>query len=150
MILTASEKTDSVFIEVNAITKESFSGYELPPVGVLRDHFDAYDVFVLKATWPPAEAGKIVSYAIVSEKHGEPYIWSLATRINWRGQGLASGLLEDIETFAREKRAYGVGLTTNVNNPAQKLYFDHGYRVYQVLANYYLGSNGLYMRRELC
>lgn len=147
MMLQPIEKNDWTFIEINRITKESFTGVEVPPIQVLRREYDLGDIFVRVTT---EGEPRIRSYAIVSEKWNQPYIWSLATDNRDRGQGLASSLLKEIEEYERKKGEREINLTTHVNNPAQKLYFDHGYRVKNVIDNYYLGGfDGLLMRKEL-
>jgi ribosomal protein S18 acetylase RimI-like enzyme len=152
MKIAPIEKSDWLFIEIRRLTNESFQGVEVPPVQVLRREFEVDDIFVrMNTEGEPA----LRAYLILSEKYGEPYIWSLATDKPYRGQGLAASLLTEVDEFvktlptAKRRGITGVGLTTHVNNPAQKLYFDHGYRVKQVLDNYYLGGDGLYMRKEV-
>jgi len=146
------EKSDWLFSEIKRLTSESFTGVEVPPVQVLRKEFEIGDIFVRAAT---EGEPMIRAYLILREKMNEPYIWSLATDRAHRGQGLAASLLNEVDEFvktlptAKRRGMTGIGLTTHVNNPAQKLYFDHGYRVKQVLDNYYLGGDGLYMRKEV-
>lgn len=146
------EKTEWLFSEIKRLTNESFTGVEVPPVRVLRTEFEIGDIFIRTAT---EGEPKVLAYLILREKMNEPYIWSLATDKAHRGQGLASSLLKEVDEFvktlpeAKRRGITGVGLTTHVNNPAQKLYFDHGYRVKQLLDNYYLGGDGLYMRKEV-
>jgi ribosomal protein S18 acetylase RimI-like enzyme len=152
MRLEDNEKTGLIFERIWDITKASFDGVELPPRSILEHEYGQGTVFITKATWPPVDAGKIVSYALLREKYGEPYLWAIATDPEWRGKGLAGGLLREVENFVKYilKDAAGIGLATNVNNPAQKLYFDHGYRVIKHLPGYYgQGNNGLFMRRPL-
>lgn len=154
MKLTPIEKTDRMFLEIRRLSDASFTGVEIPPVQVLRQEYDLGDVFVRMCDNKPCD-NSVSSFLILREKMNEPYIWSLATDKNHRGEGLASSLLHEVDTFVKtlpgvQRRGFtGIGLTTHVNNPAQKLYFDHGYRVRQVLDNYYLGGDGLYMRKEV-
>jgi ribosomal protein S18 acetylase RimI-like enzyme len=148
MRLERIEKTQAVFDRIWEITEASFTGVELPPKGVLETEFGyaVNSVFTdsRRASW-------IQSYALLSEKFGEAYIWSIATAPTSRGCGFASHLLDEIEDYARTTlHQTGIGLSTNVNNPAQKLYFDHGYRVERFMPGYYGKlENGLFMRRPL-
>jgi ribosomal protein S18 acetylase RimI-like enzyme len=143
MRLADWQKTDTVFDRIWDITKASFSGIELPPQSILHYEFGRGQVFVNDPV--------IDCYSILSEKFGEPYIWAIATDPAERGRGLAGKVLDEIEDYVRElKNATGIGLTTNTNNPAQKLYFDKGYRVLKHLPGYYgPGESGLFMRRPL-
>jgi len=142
------EKSDRIFKEINELSKESFTGIEIPPIGLLREQFDAGDVFVIVSD-NDETPGKVLSFAIVTTRWDEPYIWITATDRVHRGQGLATHILGEIDEFVRKTGRYGVGLVTHVNNPAQKLYFDRGFRVVRVLPNYYVGFDGLMMRKEL-
>jgi ribosomal protein S18 acetylase RimI-like enzyme len=140
-------KQDNVFEEIAAIHYTSFSPLERAPNGVLRHIFDTGHVFV---TYSP-DGERVVAFAFLTEKHGEPYIWVIATHQDYRGQGLAGHLLDEIEEFVRATTATGILLTVHVNNAkAQRLYLEKGYRVLRFLTNYY-GSNepGLMMRRPL-
>jgi ribosomal protein S18 acetylase RimI-like enzyme len=98
-------------------------------------------VFVLRT-----HAENIYAYAIVIEKGGR-FLWSIAVRP--RRQGFGTTLLKEIEAFYRKAGRQGISLTCNTHNPAQKLYFDLGYRVERVLPRYYGEDNGLFMRRIL-
>ena len=93
-------------------------------------------------------AGEIISYVMVVEQP-EPYVWSVATKPQFRGQGLATKLLSEAIEWYRIKGAKHLELTVNVNNPAQKLYFDLGFRAVQVFRKYYGEASGLRMRRTL-
>lgn len=143
-------KTDEMFDQIFDITKASFDDIECPPAFFLKQEFNRGTIFVMTEP-PPSQT--IIAYAILGEKNGEPYIWSIATREKYRGRGCAGLLLDEIENFVKYilKDATGIGLMTNVNNPAQKLYFDKGYRILKHQPNYYgSGINGLYMRRPIC
>ena len=140
-------RQDNTFEEIAAINYAAFDPMERAPNGILRNIFDTGDVFV---TYSPD--GKVLAYAFLTEKLNEPYVWSIAVHENYRGQGLASHLLDEVEDFVRAtSTANGILLTVHVNNAmAQRLYLAKGYRVLKFLTNYY-GSNesGLMMRRPL-
>ena len=140
-------RQDNTFEEIAAINYAAFDPMERAPNGILRNIFDTGDVFV---TYSPD--GKVLAYAFLTEKLNEPYVWSIAVHENYRGQGLASHLLDEVEDFVRAtSTANGILLTVHVNNAmAQRLYLAKGYRVLKFLTDYY-GSNesGLMMRRPL-
>lgn len=134
---------DSYTLEaVQDISDESFEGVERADQDTFRFQYDNSEVFL------HSKYGEIDAYAIVNGRESEPYLWSIATRKEFRGLGIASRLLKEIIEWYRGK-ATQIELTTNVNNPAQKLYFDHGFRVIRVLPKYYGGASGLRMRRML-
>lgn len=141
--MRVTERNEPKFLlqRVIEITEKSFRDDELPPRGILTEQFMDGTVFI--------DSGDVKSYAIVSEKFGERYIWAIATHPDHRGRGLAGELLDEIEAWARENKAPSLTLTTHSDNPAQKLYFDKGYRVTRVLQDYYQTGNGLFMRRKL-
>jgi ribosomal protein S18 acetylase RimI-like enzyme len=141
-------KQDNTFEEIAAINYASFGPKQRAPNDILRNRFDTSDVFV---TYSP-DGKRVVAFALLAEKLNEPYVWVIATHENYRGQGLAGHLLDEIEEFVRATNtATGIWLTVHVNNAkAQRLYLEKGYRVLKFLTNYY-GSNesGLAMRRPL-
>jgi ribosomal protein S18 acetylase RimI-like enzyme len=95
-------------------------------------------------------AGEIDCYALVNFKFGILYIWAIATDPTARGQGFANQVLDEIARHALAIRESRIGLATNVNNPAQKLYFDKGYRVTKHLRDFYgRGDHGLFMERNM-
>lgn len=81
-----------------------------------------------------------------------PYIWSVSTRSTHRGRGIATLLLNEFEKYYRAHReGYTcLWLHTRVENPAQKLYFNLGYRVTAVVPNLYaVGQHGLTMKKHI-
>jgi ribosomal protein S18 acetylase RimI-like enzyme len=144
MRLTHEDRTRS-FESILRIHDASFSGSERAPRDLLQNIVDTGEVFVRLSG-----DGEYRCFALLTEKFGEPYIWAIATDPLYRGKGLASSLLDEIAEYVQRNHLHGIGLTTQCDNPAQKLYFDKGYRVRRVLSGYYgLGSDGLFMRREL-
>lgn len=143
MRLTEETKTADVFERVLEINDASFSGISRVPRGIFKTHFDRDEVFIVQ--W----GGPIVGFAIVTERPGA-YIWQIAVNPDHREQGLGSRLLKEIEMFYRNAGRQVIELTCNTENPAQKLYFDHGYRVTRVAQRYYQNEgNGLFMRKIL-
>lgn len=141
------EKTDKVFDAIAAINDASFGPLERAPRGVLKDIFDRATVFV-----KISPEGRVKSYAFLTIKYDEPYVWVIATAQEFRGLGYAGKLLDEMDEHVRmTSGAAGMWLTVHANNAgAQKLYLDKGYRVQKVLTNYYgHGEHGLSMRRPL-
>jgi ribosomal protein S18 acetylase RimI-like enzyme len=145
--LTQKQATTEDFNQIQEISDESFEGVERPPIGILWTHFLTDDVFVSRST---GSESTITAFAIVTDRVGGPYIWSIATHPGLRGCGLGTKLLREIEEHYRLAGCQSISLTCKPTNPAQKLYFDRGYRVENVIRGYY-GSegNGLFFRRVL-
>lgn len=139
-------KTEEDFNQIYAISDESFSGVEQPPHGVLRNRFYNEDVFVLRDQIDFS----IYAFAIVTQRDGHPYLWTIAVMPRYRGVGEGADLLEEIILYYAQAGYDEIALTCKIDNPAQKLYFDFGFRVEKVMQRYYgAEGNGLYMRRDL-
>jgi ribosomal protein S18 acetylase RimI-like enzyme len=139
---------DKHFDDIKRISDESFTGMECPNAETLRYHYNCGELFVRMMTHPTLES-EIISYVIVTMSGGEPYVWSLATKKEFRGMGIASALLNDVAEWHRLKGDRFLELMVHPDNPAQKLYFDRGFRVIRVVPRYYGAVNGLRMRRVL-
>lgn len=143
-LLTKEEKTEVVFNRLVHITDKSFDGVQLPPSRILYNRFEFGDVYVSRL------AGIILGYAIVVEKDGAPYIFIIAVDPHYRGQSVGTQLLEAIRKDASIHRKDFIELAVKPDNPAQKLYFDAGYRVRAVARGFYgEEGDGLLMRRDL-
>jgi ribosomal protein S18 acetylase RimI-like enzyme len=80
---------------------------------------------------------------------GQPYVWSVATSPTHRGKGLATLLIKQFEKHYKSAGYDRAWLHVRVENPAQKLYFDLGYRVASFEANIYGPRlHGLVMRKR--
>lgn len=91
-----------------------------------------------------------IKACLLSEiSEGQPYIWSVAVTASYRGRGAATALIKDFEKHYAQSFT-SMWLHTRNDNPAQKLYFDLGYRVISVERNIY-GPNqhGLVMRKRI-
>ena len=143
MRLTARD--DYHFNVIHGISNESFDGVEIPPKGILRHQYDnAFAIFVHEVNQ------QIVSYVLVmKDGPAAGYIWSVATTREFRSRGIASGLISDAIQWCRISGMQRLELTVNVDNPAQKLYFDLGFRVVTIFKKYYGEASGLRMRRYL-
>lgn len=130
------------FHVIKDISDSSFTGVERTPSATLEYEYTTGEVFIRELD------NQVVGYAICNRNFGNPYLWSIAVKKEYRGCGVASLLLEEIISFYK-KTDYWIALSVHTDNPAQKLYFDHGFRVIKVLPKYYGKDNGLRMRRTL-
>ena len=142
MILTKPDRNQ--YVQCLNINRACFPTDERAPDGVFFNHWDNGTVFV------SCEDDKIVGFAIVTMLAGEPFVWTIAVLPEYRGQGIGGDLLYEIWQWAQQKGERFIDLTVKTSNPAQKLYFDSGYRVVKFLRRYYLGGgDGLLMRRTV-
>ena len=144
-LLSDNEKKDeAVFNRLVQITDESFEGVQCPPTRILYNRYEFGDVYVSRLT------GIILGFAIVVEKNGCPYIFIIAVDSHYRGQSIGTQLLEAIRQTETMRRKDFIELAVKPDNPAQKLYFDAGYRVRAVARGFYGDEgDGLLMRRDL-
>jgi len=91
---------------------------------------------------------RIKAHLISEVSKGTPYIWSVAVDPDYRRRGAATTLLQEFEKHY--KQSYESGwLHCRVENPAQKLYFDQGYRIASFEPNIYgARQHGVTMRKR--
>jgi ribosomal protein S18 acetylase RimI-like enzyme len=92
-----------------------------------------------------------VQACLISEvSKAQPYIWSVCTRPAHRGKGHATTLINVFEKHYSDNGYYKPWLQVRVENPAQKIYFDLGYRVSAFEANLYgAHQHGVVMRKSI-
>jgi ribosomal-protein-alanine N-acetyltransferase len=149
MIISAYTHND--FPAIMKISDAAYSGVERPPEGVMRDMVSVSDVFVAREQAPyHPQCGQqlIIGFAIVKNIE-EPYIWSIAVDPEFQGRFVGSNLLREIIRRYTLEKCSTITLHVRDDNPAQKLYFDQGFRVAAVAENYFDPHNGLFMRRTL-
>ena len=137
MIRDYEEKDASGLCAVN------FVCYEHP-----EPDLDLLDTIKRGKAWVSAKPEHGVTGFIVGRiKHGLPYVHNIAVLPECRRLGIGKTLMEKFEGFFGERIRYkGFWLQVNADNPAQKLYFDLGYRVESVDENFYgTGKHGLCM-----
>ena len=120
------------FASIWAINVESFPKYE--PEWFLKDAMKKGKTWVLEL------GGEIIGFIVGKIKHGMPYIHNVAVKREYRNVGAASKLVSKFEEYynsIRKSKHKRFWLQVNSNNPAQKLYFDLGFRVYCIDDNYY-------------
>jgi ribosomal protein S18 acetylase RimI-like enzyme len=96
----------------------------------------------------PDSVGKIRGFAIVKNV-SQPYLWSIAVHPNFQGAGIGGCLLRNIITQYTQTGSKEITLHVAADNPAQRLYFDHGFRVKNVEENYFDPIDGLVMVKKL-
>jgi len=85
---------------------------------------------------PPSEYDKIIGYVIIKRDYGA-YLWQVAVTEFYRRRGIAGELMEVAEIFCQSRGDKSIRLHCHADNPSQKLYYDRGYRVYDLARNYY-------------
>jgi ribosomal protein S18 acetylase RimI-like enzyme len=143
-LLDRTVKTKSMYLRLLDITKKSFTGIQCPPDEVFRAYYLNDDVHVKE--W----GSVVVGYALVKERDSEPYVVSIAVDPSSRGCGVGHQLLKAVIDRARWAKKNHVSLTCTIDNPAQKLYYDLGFRVVGIAKRFYEDEgDGLMMRIEL-
>lgn len=114
------------------------------------DNAQYYKVINKYPTWVCEDKGTVAATLISEVSKGTPYIWSVATDPAYRGKGLATTLIKYFENYYMDAGYERSWLHTKVTNPAQKLYFDLGYRVSSFEPHLYgPHEHGLTMRKKL-
>ena len=97
-------------------------------------------------TWVAESDNKVIGHLIGITK-GMPYIWNICVSPEFRCKGIATRL---IYRFEQEFVAPFLWLHVRPENPAQKLYFDLGYRVTDIARDFYgEQQDGLVMVKRL-
>jgi len=143
-LLSREIKTKSMHDRLYDITKASFTGIQLPPPEVFRHSYLNDDVHVKDF------GSAVVGYALVGHRNEDPYVISIATDPAYRGMGVGRQLLAAVIERAKWAKKNHVSLTCQIDNPAQKVYFDCGFRVVGIAKDFYGDEgDGLMMRIEL-
>ncbi len=99
-------------------------------------------------TWLLFDQG--IQACLISEiDRNLPYLWSVATRTAHRGKGYATLLIKEFEKYYIACGYQKSWLHVRTDNPAQKLYFDLGYRVASFEKNIYEPGDGITMVKRL-
>jgi ribosomal protein S18 acetylase RimI-like enzyme len=140
------------------INDSCYSGIYCPPRNIMVDNLLVSDVFVARVDESFAaselltygDLGHIVGFAIVrDQEHVPAYIWNIAVDPAYQGRGVGGNLLREIIKKYTLAKSMGISLHVNVENAAQKLYFDYGFRVTSYVKDYFKPDDGLYMLRKL-
>jgi ribosomal protein S18 acetylase RimI-like enzyme len=156
IITTAYKSTD--FDRLCEISVACYTGDERPPRETMKDMVEVCDVFLAKSGLGSIEVGemesnsceldKIIGFALVRTS-GNPYIWSIAVDKGFQGRGVGGNLLREIIKKYTLQKEIVISLHVHEDNPAQCLYFSYGFRVQDVVKDYYAPKNGLQMIRTL-
>ena len=135
---------ESDFIDIKSINELS---HEIPsPSMLLRAEADQ------GKTWVAEIDGVVFGFIIGKLKHSKPYVYNIAVSQAYRKQGIATELMKTFEEYYSKLQKKGnncLWLQVNTNNPAQKLYFDLGYRVGYVDEDFYgAGKHALCMYKS--
>jgi ribosomal protein S18 acetylase RimI-like enzyme len=131
------------------INDSCYAGIYCPPRNIMVDNLLVSDVFVARAL-EHVNPEIIVGFAIVrDQEHVPAYIWNIAVDPAYQGRGVGGNLLREIIKKYTLAKRMGISLHVNVENPAQKLYYDYGFRVTSYVKDYFKPDDGLYMLRRL-
>jgi ribosomal protein S18 acetylase RimI-like enzyme len=140
----------SDFDEILDINNKTFKGVECPPVSTLREMISISDTFIAAVNlsddgYPQPE--RVAGFAIVQpypveSKDQQAYIWQMATSPDLQCRGIGGNLLREVIGYYTKKKYASIRLHVHYNNPAQKLYFDCGFRVYDIAWGYYRDDSG--------
>lgn len=146
------KKTD--FDDILDINNKTFSGVERPPIGTLREMISISDTWVATAEEGDTVDPRVVAFAIVKpaghDGSGQSaYLWQMSTTPDLQHRGIGGNLLREVIGYYTSKKYANVRLHVHPDNPAQKLYFDYGFRVFEIAHRFYDDGIGLYMKRRL-
>jgi len=134
------------FERVVEISDACYTGHYRPDRATLQNMVGISDVFLAKTD--TVSQNKIIGFCIVKNTD-QPYIWSIAVDPDFRGRGVGGNLLREvIRTYTLQKQRQ-ISLHVDCANPAQKLYYDYGFRVQRVAEKYFAPNDGLVMVRNL-
>ena len=141
------------FEKLLAINDECYSGIELPTITEFQNMLAHTDVFVArrKDNDCSPDTDPIIGFAIVrpGSERTRPYLWSIAVTKYFQGRGVGGNLLREVIKKYTLAKEYEILLHVHPDNPAQKLYFDYGFRVESIAPHWYGNRHGLFMRRPL-
>ena len=137
---------------VMEINDACYTGIYCPPRELMRNYLTVSDVFIARHNVDGCDSKPdediVVGFAIVRNVF-QPYIWNIAVDPAYQGRGVGGNLLREvIRTYTLSKNL-NIALHVNAENPAQKLYFDYGFRVKSVQAKYFDPNDALLMERKL-
>jgi len=135
------------FDRVMEISDACYSGDYCPPRQTMADMVSVSDVCVARID--EVELGhSLVGFAIIKNVF-QPYIWNIAVDPAYQRRGIAGNMLREIIKRYTLNKDTKILLHVDATNPAQKLYFDYGFRVVSVEENYFEPNDGLMMVRKL-
>jgi ribosomal protein S18 acetylase RimI-like enzyme len=140
------------FDRVMEISDACYSGDYRPPRQTMVDMVSVSDVCVVRLDNTDVmyefSGNAIVGFAIIKNVE-HPYIWNIAVDPAYQRRGIAGNMLREIIKRYTLNKDTKILLHVDATNPAQKLYFDYGFRVVSVEENYFEPNDGLMMVRKL-
>jgi len=131
---------------------------DIPQIlGLQRQEFAGADSDIMEAIEKgytlvdkSCDSDLINGYIIVTCPDNTPYIYSMAVERDMRKSGIATRLIKEVEHWHKAADYKKIWLKTGIDNPAQKLYFDLGYRIFAFDAHLYgAGIPGISMWKSL-
>lgn len=136
------------------ISQKCYVGDDLVSTECFESTLDVSDVWVAHweyGDWSPypmlANYSSVIGFIAVEEKIG-PYIWNVAVDPAFQARGIGGNLLRQACQWLMAHDRNSISLHVNAKNPAQKLYFDYGFRVKAVVPQLYGLEDGLSMVRK--
>jgi len=136
------------FDRVMEISDACYNGKYRPPQQTMYDMITVSDVLVARLDPEDDSTRTILGFAIIQNIY-QPYIWNIAVDPKWQRRGIAGNMLWEIIKRYTLNKDKEISLHVDATNPAQKLYFDYGFRVVSVEENYFEPNDGLMMVRRL-
>ena len=146
MRITGYKRED--FTRLMEISDACYTGIYRPPVETTREMLTISDTLIAREFESDCSLERVIGFAIVKVT-ARPYIWNIAVHPAYQGRGVGGNLLREIikrYTLSKQKE---IALHVNTENPAQKLYWDYGFRVVSVEEKYFNPHDGLLMVRRL-
>lgn len=136
--------------EIYQIEVECFPEDAFTPLFIKKLIEDSNSIFLV-ATLNEHVAGFIVGTLEKFRGKTVGHIYSIDVKSEYRGKGIGSFLLKSIEEALRKIGVKECYLEVRVDNMvARNLYFKFGYRVFQILKNYYgVGKDGILLMKRL-
>lgn len=141
-------------VRLREIAESCYVGDELISKECFESTLDVSEIWVAcweAGDWAPYPEFKtenpIIGFIAVEDNVG-PYIWNVAVDPLFQGRGIGGNLLREVCQWATANKRNSMRLEVNAKNPAQKLYFDYGFRVKAVVPQLYGLEDGLSMVRK--
>jgi ribosomal protein S18 acetylase RimI-like enzyme len=96
------------------------------------------DMLAHGRTWVAVQGGAVVGFLLSTRRYeleDVPYVYNVSVLPGYRRMGVATGLFKAFHEFYKGSTV--CYLYVAHDNPAQKLYFDLGYRVVAIKKNFY-------------
>jgi ribosomal-protein-alanine acetyltransferase len=149
MEITIEDASVRLLDELYAIEKQCFKqeAFSKRQIGYLLTDYNALS---LVARVDGEVAGFIIARIDVEGDSPAGHILTIDVALQHRRKGIATRLLNQIETMLKEKGVRECRLEVREDNAAAiGLYFKLGYKQVAKLERYYRGAHGLYLRKIL-